>query len=449
MNFLVLLFARLLTVLGIAPGAYSRAVAHARGVGRLQYATRDTATLDLDSDLSRLSSGQLVQVAATLRARLEAPQAGDDIPAMVARSNAVLTALDAANAQRDAADAALARLAQAAGRPDPVQRDTTQRAGERDDDDEPQAAAPVTLGRAFVQSGVLSRYNGRGQSETVPVQTRALFGTANFPSTPTRVPGVQIDRDTPLTILDLIDRQTIDTNMVEWVREDGYPNSAAEVAEGAQKPESTFALSLVQSAASTIAHWVQITRQALQDEGQIRGYVDGRLTYGLLRRLNAQVLNGNGTAPNLRGILNTTGIGTYVSAAGEQLVIAVRKALTVAQLSEYEPDAVVVHPTDWQNAELSTDTSGRFRIAPDVTVGAARRLWGLAVIVTTNITAATFLVGNFREGATLWERTGVDIYITDSHGSNFTANILVLLAELRAILSVWRPKAFVKGTLTP
>lgn len=446
---LSLLFARLVTALGLDGGAYSRAVARARGVGRVAYLTRDTATLDLDSDLSRLSAAQLVQHSQTLSARLSAPEAGDDVPAMVARANAIMSALDEANRRRDAADAALARLAGAAARPEPVQAAATQRGAEQDDDTPP-AAEPVTLGRAFVQSGVLSRYTGRGQSETVPVQTRALFGTSNFPSTPTRVPGIQQpDRDTPLTILDLIDRQTIDTNMVEWVQETGYPNSAAEVAEGQQKPESTFGLALVQSAASTIAHWVQITRQALADEGQIRGYVDGRLTYGLLRRLNAQVLNGNGTAPNLRGILATSGIGAYVSPAAEQLVIAVRKALTVAQLSEYEPDAVVVHPTDWQNAELSVDASGRFRIAPDVTVGAARRLWGLAVVVTTNITVATFLVGNFREGATLWERTGVDIYITDSHGTNFTANILVLLAELRAILSVWRPKAFVRGTLTP
>ncbi len=32
------------------------------------------------------------------------------------------------------------------------------------------------------------------------------------------------------------------------------------------------------------------------------------------------------------------------------------------------------------------------------------------------------------------------------HSTNFTANIVTLLAEMRAGLSVWRPKAFVIAT---
>jgi HK97 family phage major capsid protein len=114
---------------------------------------------------------------------------------------------------------------------------------------------------------------------------------------------------------------------------------------------------------------------------------------------------------------------------------------------------VVLNPVDWEAIELSTDSQGMFRVAPNVQAGAPAVIWGLRVVATTAITGTvfgttggTFLVGGFREGATLWERTQIEMYITDSHASNFTANILTLLAELRAALSVWRPKAFVKGT---
>jgi HK97 family phage major capsid protein len=133
--------------------------------------------------------------------------------------------------------------------------------------------------------------------------------------------------------------------------------------------------------------------------------------------------------------------------------VSIRKAKTVAQLSEYDPDAVVVAPIDWEAIELSVDNNGAWRVSPSVSAGASQQVWGLAVVVTTAITGTvfgttggTFLVGSFREGATLWERQSVQLFITDSHASNFTSNILTLLAELRAALSVWRPKAFVKGT---
>ena len=41
------------------------------------------------------------------------------------------------------------------------------------------------------------------------------------------------------------------------------------------------------------------------------------------------------------------------------------------------------------------------------------------------------------------------MYITDSDADKFRKNILTMLAEKRAALSVWRPKAFVKVTFTP
>jgi hypothetical protein len=36
--------------------------------------------------------------------------------------------------------------------------------------------------------------------------------------------------------------------------------------------------------------------------------------------------------------------------------------------------------------------------------------------------------------------------MTDSHASNFTSNILTILAEMRAALTVWRPAVFCKIT---
>lgn len=418
--------------------------------------TRAVATaIDLTADLARMTGDELNAHAAELAQRIGAPVDGDDVPALVARATAVVERINAYNSERAQADAARAALtgARAAGatrvpvnQPPTDNRDT----GE---EDTPELVGPAAVARAIVSDPGFQAFRAHPTGKLtveVPGEVRALFATANYPSQNTRVPGVQQpNRDTPLTILDLIDRQNISTNTVEWVQEVTAPTGAVEVTEGSAKPESTFSLELKSDSAATIAHWVNITRQALEDETQLQGYVQGRLTFGLFKRLNGQVLNGNGTAPNLRGILQTSGIGAYVSAAGESPVIAIRKAKTVAALSEYAPDAVVLNPTDWEAVELDTDDQGAFRVVTSVATGGTPRLWGLAVVETTNITAATFLVGAFREGATLWERTGVNIYITDSHASNFTSNILTLLVEMRAALSVWRPKAFVKGTLTP
>lgn len=332
--------------------------------------------------------------------------------------------------------------------------------GDADDDADGRGRerANVTVGRALTltpEFRQLASANGNGRIQVnIPGEVRALFATTNNVVRPTRVPGYIQQNDQPLQILDIIDRRPISTNQVEWVQETTPPNAAAEVTEGAVKPEATFTLTLKTDTTATIAHFVNITRQTLQDDLQLQGYVEGRLTYGLMKRLNGQILNGNGTAPNLRGILNTSGLGTYTAGtATEKAIISIRKAKTVAQLSEYDPDSVVVNPVDMEAIELTTNTNGDFIVSPNVQVALQPRIWGLQVVVTTAIagtvfgtTGGTFLVGAFREGVTLWEKNGVDLFITDSHASNFTSNILTLLAELRAALSVWRPLSIVKGT---
>ena len=143
-----------------------------------------------------------------------------------------------------------------------------------------------------------------------------------------------------------------------------------------------------------------------EDNDQLVGYIEGRLSFGLLRRLDSQIINGNGTAPNMRGILNTTGLGAYTAGtATEKALISIRKAKTVGQLSELDPDAVAINPVDFEAIELTTNTNGDFVVSPNVQLAMQPSIWGLNVAVTTAITGTTFgttggtfLVGAFREG---------------------------------------------------
>lgn len=403
-----------------------------------------------------LTGTELTTLRDALSAALATPSEGEDMDSLARGASETVAAINAFNAAQAVRESARRALASATS---PVTLGEVHGRDNQDGTDEVESAGRTPLSRAFLASPALAEsraMNGSGKPTVmVPGEVRALFATTNNPGPRNdRVPGyVPPLHDQPLTVLDLIDRRPTGTNTVEWVQETTAPNAAAEVAEGSAKPEASFTLTLKQDTTSTIAHYVNVTRQAVADDGQLAGYIDGRLSYGLFKRLANQVLNGNGTAPNLRGILQTSGIGTYTAGtATERAVVSIRKAKTVAQLSEYDPDAVVVNPIDWEAVELSSATDGTFIVAA-LAQQITQRVWGMAVIVSNAITGTvfgttggTFLVGAFREGATLWERTGVLIYLTDSHASNFTSNILTLLAELRAALSVWRPAAFVKGT---
>lgn len=388
-------------------------------------------------------------------AKLLADEAYDgDIDELLKRADDIAAKIEQAN-KRDSRLRALRAAALPAGdpQPDPGQR---QQPGMQPDDRGNEH--PLTVAEAFVRSKALESFRANGKQGKFAVEHRAAptgtVTTGTQPQQNTRVPGILPQNpDFPLLIANLLDRQTSDGTTLEYMRDTSGPlstwNKAAVVAEGADKPKTgPFSFDLITTTLKTVAHWVPITRQAADDNSQLMGYINGRLTYGLDYKLDREILTGNGTT-EMQGILTTAGIGAYQPGVGntDAKLITVRKAKTQGELAMYPPDAIVMNPLDWQDIELDTDANGQFRVITTVTdSGAPMRIWGLTVVTSVAMTAGTALLGGYRTGATLWERQGVTILMTDSHADFFTANTLVILAERRANVAVHTPQAFVRIT---
>jgi HK97 family phage major capsid protein len=388
-------------------------------------------------------------------ARLLADDSYDgDIDELMKRADDIAAKIEQAN-QRDARLRALRSAQLPAGdpQPQPGQRQTP--GMQPDDQGNPH---PVSAAEAFIRSAALESFRANGKRGQFSVEHRAApagtVTTGTQPQQNTRVPGIiPQNPDFPLMVAGLLDRQTSDGTTLEYMRDVSGPqstwNKAAVVAEGADKPKSgPFLFDLITTTLKTVAHWVPITRQAADDNGQLMGYINGRLTYGLEYKMDREILTGNGTT-EMQGILTTPGIGSYQPGVGstDAKLITVRKAKTQGELALYPPTAIVMNPLDWQDIELDEDANGQFRVIANVTdPGAPMRLWGLTVVTTVAMAAGTALLGGFRTGATLWERQGVTILMTDSHADYFTANTLVILAERRANVAVHTPAAFVRIT---
>src|SRR5690606_35097271 len=100
-----------------------------------------------------------------------------------------------------------------------------------------------------------------------------------------------------------------------FFRETSFTNNAAAVAEATAtdgtsglKPESALAFEEATVAVKTIAHWIPITRQILQDAAQLQTYVEQRLLDGLRLAESDQLLNGDGTGANILGLTNQSGV---------------------------------------------------------------------------------------------------------------------------------------------
>jgi HK97 family phage major capsid protein len=250
------------------------------------------------------------------------------------------------------------------------------------------------------------------------------------------------------TVADLMLQGQIDRGTVEYYEETTVTNNAATVAEGGTKPESALAWTLRTETARKIAHFVPATKESLDDVSFLESAIRGRLAYGVRRIEETQILSGDGNAPNLRGILNRSGIQTQAKGADptpDAIYKAMQKVRGSAGFGFAEPTALVIHPNDWTDIKLLRTADGIYLWGNPSDEG-PDRIWSLMVRQTTGITEGTGLVGAFRPHAEVLRREGITITLSTEHSTYFVENKVAILAESRLALAVYRPSAFATVT---
>jgi len=254
----------------------------------------------------------------------------------------------------------------------------------------------------------------------------------------------------PLTVRDVIQSiTTSETNSVNALREASFTDSAAEVAQGAVKPESEISFEQYNVPIQTIAHWIKVSKQLMADAPAMAAYIDTRLRFGLARRIDLQIIKGTGTSPNLSGLIDSGNYTAFTPDSGANLFDSINKAKYLMWAATgMAPTAVLVNPADWGAAERLREgaNSGVYLAgAPGTMAGGTP--FGVRVVMNINVTAGTFILGNFDEGATIFQREAAVVemgYVND----DFTRNLITLRSEERLALAVDRPSLVYYGNIT-
>ena len=294
----------------------------------------------------------------------------------------------------------------------------------------------TSWGQAFVDSDQFRSYTGHGQSQRFEVsdylEQRAAITTANLPIPHFVWAPKEYQTTSPL--LEVCGHVTVSSGVVDWVELGGDP-LAAVVAEGAAKPEAAFTATPKSSTLDTIAHWIQITRQALDDASYIRSIIEGKLRRGLLNKAEADMAAAIDASASVQ-------TATATAAAGG-LLAAIRIGIGKVQGAGFNPNAVALNPADYSALDIAvmgTTTAGPQTQAT---------FWGMRPVAAAAIPAGKAYVGDFATGATLFDRGVTSVFLSDSHASLFVSNILVILAEARLKSAVTDPLALCECTAIP
>jgi HK97 family phage major capsid protein len=312
----------------------------------------------------------------------------------------------------------------------------------------------MTLGEQFIKSDAWAQAvaNGGGKAR---MEVKAAIVNATGQNQPLvqdqRLPGIIQVPNRVFTIRDLLPVGQTSSNLIQFTKENVFTNNAGPQYsspnyENVTKPESSITFTIDNAPVVTLAHWIPISKQVLDDAPQLQSYVNTRLMYGLKLEEEDQLLNGSGVAGNLKGLLTSGNNRAYDRAqTGDTMIDTLRRSITQAQLSEYPVDGIVLNWEDWEEIELTKATDGQYIMANPLAL-AGPTLWGRRVVPTNAIAQGTFLTGAFGMGAQIWDRQQASVQISFEDGTNFVKNMATLLAEERLAFTVYRPQAFIKGT---
>jgi HK97 family phage major capsid protein len=245
-----------------------------------------------------------------------------------------------------------------------------------------------------------------------------------------------------LHIRDLLPVGTTTSNTIWMPYESATTNGIARVAENAAKPQSDFTPAVTKWPVEKIATWIKFSEEILEDMPMFTSYLTTRWLELLKQAEDNKLLYGSGSS-DIKGL--TVAAAAYVDVLGSAAVdkwMILDAAVTQCQVANYNPNLILLHPTDAMKLRQTRSTTYEFINRPD---GSPIVINGATVVVTPAMTAGDFLIGDFAMGAQIWDRKSANITLYDQDGDNVRYNLITAVIEERLALVTYSSTAFVFG----
>lgn len=309
--------------------------------------------------------------------------------------------------------------------------------------------------KALTDKSVLAGLKKGGQvsfeikTSTIDELTELGNGTTNISTAviiPMREPGVGKAPDRKIMLLDLVQRSNINSNRISWVertaRTEGTSTlAAAAIAENTSLVQSDFTWNQKFAPVEKIGTYIKITNEALEDWDQVLSEIQNELFPMVERALELSVYQGNGTSPQMQGIIDVCDAFTNTDLQNKVITPnhfdALRAMVMQLALANYQPNAIFLNPVDTAQMDMPKNADGIYLMPPFRSLD-GRTVAGVKVYESNMVSAGYALVGDFSKD-TLFTKRGVEIKIWDQEASDAINDLKTITASVRAVNRIKAP----------
>lgn len=267
----------------------------------------------------------------------------------------------------------------------------------------------------------------------------------------TIITDIKYDPSRKVHIRSLIPNGSSDAQTVRFPKESGYSDNAAATSQGSTLGQSDFDITATSVNFEKIGTYMRLTEEMLADTVGLSSYLSARVPGKVLSIEDNEILNGDGSAPNLDGLFTD---GTAFAAGAFALAIesaneydVLIAALNQLALKNYQADTILLNPTDLHKIVLLKSTANEY-LRQQVFGGLQPQIMGIPITINTAVTAGKFLVMDSRSATQLWIRENLSVEFSREDSTNFRDGFVTVRAVERVALTNYAPNAIVQGTFS-
>lgn len=236
-----------------------------------------------------------------------------------------------------------------------------------------------------------------------------------------------------LTLLEALPSRPTTRDAVEFVRITADDNADVQFPEGTEKANIDLSGELVRAEIITVAGLTTASKQVLADHDQLGSVVDRVMRGKVGTKIEAELVNGDGTPGHIEGLLEQA-VTTVPTVASEPADI-VGEVLATMSDDGYHASFIVMNPLDWHELQIQRTTPGGEYLFGSPAAPIPATLWNTPVVLCSALPRGTGVAVD-TSCATVLDRQQVSVEASEHHGTNFTRNLVTVRAEARIGLEV-------------
>jgi len=228
------------------------------------------------------------------------------------------------------------------------------------------------------------------------------------------------------------------------------------VAEGSDAAESSVAFTEKSAKPENIRSFFLASREIADDIGNFQSFVQQRGFQMLIDQQNGQILNGNGTSPNLSGLtlaanrtaFDYTASNTYFQSVDnaneiDSLIVSINNLLEKG----FSADMILVNPAQFGKFSLLKDSTGEYLKNPDfrITSSNSAVVNGVPIYASNKVSDDAFYVADSSVAFGLVRKGGINLRVTSEGQDLFKKNLVMMEISSRINTLVLNKEAAILG----